>query len=230
MLYIFLTDETLNNDEKIDLIKRLESKDLKIKQIESFKKNIEDDLKLKTESLLLINNEKNDLQAELVTHKKNKKNSEKEQNQKVLAFQNEKVKLKKTKKKITNINVLLLFIIIISGTYNILNVTNHKSNKRIPTYQQNSNTYEINENTNIDSLSDIPINQENENKSLISSKKESVIKDSIYIVKDGDSFWRIQELYGVAMERIAKNNNLSIASTIKPGDTLRIPIESLKNN
>ncbi|MCL2690118.1 MAG: LysM peptidoglycan-binding domain-containing protein [Chitinispirillia bacterium] len=45
----------------------------------------------------------------------------------------------------------------------------------------------------------------------------------MYTVKAGDNLWRISTTFGVTVDSIRKNNNLSEESTIKPGDVLTIP-------
>ena len=59
-----------------------------------------------------------------------------------------------------------------------------------------------------------------------SSKSESEEKFTIYVVKAGDSFWRIaakQMGSGLKYKELARYNNLRTSDIIRPGQKLKIP-------
>jgi len=47
-----------------------------------------------------------------------------------------------------------------------------------------------------------------------------------YIVKSGDNLWNIAKANQVSAKQLAKHNNLSLKSLLKPGQILQIPLES----
>jgi membrane-bound lytic murein transglycosylase D len=47
--------------------------------------------------------------------------------------------------------------------------------------------------------------------------------DGTYVVRSGDSLWRIARRFGVALEHLLRHNGLAAARTLRPGQVLRIP-------
>ena len=60
----------------------------------------------------------------------------------------------------------------------------------------------------------------------IPHKKSKSYKKYVYKVKKGDYLGRIAKKTGVSAKRIAKANNISVRSTLYPGQVLRIPLEN----
>ena len=48
-------------------------------------------------------------------------------------------------------------------------------------------------------------------------------KDIIYVVKRGDSFWKIAKMHGVTMQNLAAYNDMSLNKVLKIGEKLKIP-------
>lgn len=51
-------------------------------------------------------------------------------------------------------------------------------------------------------------------------------KETVYVVKEGDSLWSISQKFGVSLGEIAKLNNISLSKILQIGDELRIPLKS----
>jgi len=71
--------------------------------------------------------------------------------------------------------------------------------------------------------------EEIERSEVISSKKENWISKSkvsnIYMVKPGDSIWKIAQKFGTTMEELIELNNLSNPRFVLPGQEIIIPVE-----
>ena len=75
------------------------------------------------------------------------------------------------------------------------------------------------------------LNYETSNKTEKSQTQKESAKDNykLYNVKKGDNITSIAGLHSVTVNQILSFNNLSSHSIIKPGDTIRIPINPKKN-
>jgi len=71
--------------------------------------------------------------------------------------------------------------------------------------------------------------EEIERSEVISPKKENWISKSkvsnIYMVKPGDSIWKIAQKFGTTMEELIELNNLSNPRFVLPGQEIIIPVE-----
>lgn len=59
-------------------------------------------------------------------------------------------------------------------------------------------------------------------KPVATKPKPAPVKDTLYIVQDGDSLWKLSKRYKIPVERIKAYNQLK-SDALKPGSALRIP-------
>ncbi len=56
-------------------------------------------------------------------------------------------------------------------------------------------------------------------------QEREIPRETVYVVKEGDSLWSIARKFGVSLRAIAELNNISIDKILQIGDRLRIPAE-----
>ena len=59
-------------------------------------------------------------------------------------------------------------------------------------------------------------------KSTVTQSDNKVVADGYYIVKKGDSLWRIATNHGITVDELCKLNNIKSTDIIKPGDKLKV--------
>lgn len=59
-------------------------------------------------------------------------------------------------------------------------------------------------------------------KSNVTQSDNKVVADGYYIVKKGDSLWRIATNHGITVDELCKLNNIKSTDIIKPGDKLKV--------
>ena len=57
---------------------------------------------------------------------------------------------------------------------------------------------------------------------VTTAKPKPKAKGRVYVVKDGDTAYRIAKIYGVNVDQLVKTNGIN-PSTLRPGTTLTIP-------